>query len=141
MAEDTVQAYLTKHKISSLFEVLACNTLRAWRHCTTPQELMSKVVKELPPDPLDFLIKKLQILHRQRNKVPVKSCVPPSPIHSRQLQGSPHVPSIGPSKASRGRMEVTGTSAVSKSPSDAKCEFPLPPLLSPGPPTGRLVAY
>lgn len=30
---------------------------------------MSKVVKELPPDPIDFLIKKLQLLQRHRKKV------------------------------------------------------------------------
>ena len=30
---------------------------------------MSKVIKELPPDPLEFLIGKLQILHRRKKKV------------------------------------------------------------------------
>ena len=33
---------------------------------------MSKVVKELPPDPIDFLIKKLQLLQRRRKKVQVR---------------------------------------------------------------------
>ena len=35
------------------------------------QDLMSKIVKELPGDPVEFLISKLQILHRQRKKVHV----------------------------------------------------------------------
>ena len=39
------------------------------------QDLMSKIVKELPGDPVEFLISKLQILHRQRKKVHVATMV------------------------------------------------------------------
>ena len=52
-----VQAYLGKHKIQSLFEVRNAFIY----HCPLSlQDLTSLLVKDLPDNPIDFLIQKLQ---------------------------------------------------------------------------------
>ena len=48
-------------------------------HLFILQDLMSRLVKDLPPDPIEFLISKLQGVHQQRKKVI-------------NLAGQPHFP-------------------------------------------------
>ena len=43
---------------------------------------MAKIVKELPSDPVEFLIRKLQVLQRQRKKVKVWECELSAPVLS-----------------------------------------------------------
>ena len=65
---EDVQSYLEQHRISSLFEV--CKRCRhKFINNFILQTLMSKIVKECPADPIEFLIGKLQVIQRQRKKV------------------------------------------------------------------------
>lgn len=123
MAEDSVQTYLTQHKISTLFEVMLCSC--TIRYTSTLCNTTGVDVK----GGQGATIRPYRLPHQEtadptqtKEKGIIGSSLFIAAYYYLVLQGSPHVASISPSKASRGRIEVTGTSVTSKTPTNTKCE-------------------
>ncbi len=69
-----VQGYLAKHRVAALFEVKTDRTKGYINiYILFFKDLMAKVIKQLPNDPVEFIIRKLQTLHQKQKKVSVSS--------------------------------------------------------------------
>lgn len=103
--DEKVVAYLEKHKIKAVLE-----------------DIEAKLVKELPPDPIAFLIAKLQALERASKKSPVTaSAAASSPKRIASAVPKPITKSVAPPKSSAAASHhppgATTSSKASSSPS------------------------
>ena len=87
------------------------------------QNLMSKIVKERPEDPIEFLIGKLQVIQRQKKKV-TNLHSPPDFLcwayTSIPLQSESPAHSASLAFGARSKMQVTGKSVTPKTTASAK---------------------